>query len=420
VTVHVVGAGIAGLAAALALARAGQGVVLHEAAPSAGGRARALPDGTDNGTHALMGANRAALRFLGAIGARAGWVEPEPAGLPVLDLESGAARVVATAPAAWRDAARRPEGLSRGGLLAVLGLALPGPERSVAAAMRGHPGLLRGFVEPLTVAALNTPAVEASSRVLGAVLRRMALPGATRLYVAREGLGPDLVEPAVAALGRAGVRIRFGARLRGLRQAGGRVAALEFGEDAVVLGREDAVVLALPPWEAARVLPGLNVPERHAPILNLHYARPGAGPVRFLGLVGGLAQWVLVRPGGVSVTVSAADAAMVEPTDALAAIAWREVRAAALAFGLPGDWSGGVPPHRVVKERRATPRHGLGRPAPPPLVPVPGVVLAGDWTDGALPATIEAAVRSGELAARLVVRGALRASRGVLAEPARA
>jgi hypothetical protein len=233
-------------------------------------------------------------------------------------------------------------------------------------------------------------------------------------------LGPDLVEPAVAALARAGARIRFGARLRGLRQAGGRVAALEFGEDAVVLGREDAVVLALPPWEAARVLPGLNVPERHAPILNLHFARRGEGPVRFLGLVGGLAQWVLVRPGGVSVTVSAADAAMVEPADALAAIAWREVGAAAQAFGLPGDWSGGVPPHRVVKERRATPRHGLGRPAPPPLVPVPGVVLAGDWTDGALPATIEAAVRSGELAARLVVRGALRATRGVLAEPARA
>ena len=72
-TVHVVGAGVAGLAAAHALLKAGRAVTLHEAAPGAGGRARALPDGTDNGTHALIGANRAALRFLDETGGRAGW-----------------------------------------------------------------------------------------------------------------------------------------------------------------------------------------------------------------------------------------------------------------------------------------------------------------------------------------------------------
>ncbi|MCA3280888.1 MAG: NAD(P)-binding protein, partial [Roseomonas sp.] len=63
-TCHVIGAGVAGLAAALRLAQRGRAVMLHEATPVAGGRCRALPDGTDNGTHALMGANRAALRFL--------------------------------------------------------------------------------------------------------------------------------------------------------------------------------------------------------------------------------------------------------------------------------------------------------------------------------------------------------------------
>jgi phytoene dehydrogenase-like protein len=79
-TVHVIGGGAAGLAAAHALLKLGRAVTLHEGTPGAGGRARALPDGTDNGTHALIGANRAALRFLDEVGGRAGWIEPEPQG----------------------------------------------------------------------------------------------------------------------------------------------------------------------------------------------------------------------------------------------------------------------------------------------------------------------------------------------------
>lgn len=398
-TVHVVGAGVAGLAAALALVRAGQRVALHEAAPVAGGRARALPDGTDNGTHALLGANRAALRFLTRIGAREGWVEPEPGGLPVLDLASGSARRVALSPLNWGDAARRPEGVTLGSLLALLRLALPGPDRSVAAAFASHPKLLRALVEPLTVAALNTPVGEASARRLGAVLRRMGGRGAARLLVARHGLGPDLVAPALATLACHGANLRTGTRLRGLVQQGGRVTGLDFGEVTLPLGATDGVVLALPPWEAARLLPGLPVPLRHAPILNLHFTRIEEGPLRFLGLLGGLAQWVLVRPTGVSVTVSAADDSVGLGEAEAAARIWPEVRQAALRFGLPGAWPVAPPPARAVRERRATPRHGLNPPPAPPRRPLPNLALAGDWTLAALPATIEAAIRSGEAAA---------------------
>ncbi|NKC32759.1 hydroxysqualene dehydroxylase [Falsiroseomonas selenitidurans] len=403
-TVHVVGAGVAGLAAALALVRGGRRVALHEAAPVAGGRARALPDGTDNGTHALLGANRAALRFLGQIGAREGWVEPEPAGLPVLDLETGTARRVALSPLGWGDANRRPEGVTLGSLLALLRLALPGPDRSVAAAFAGHPRLLRALVEPLTVAALNTPVAEASARLLGAVLRRLGGRGAARLFVARQGLGPDLVAPALATLACHGANLRTGSRLRSVTQEAGRATALDFGEAVLVLGPEDAVVLAVPPWEAARLLPGLPVPQRHAPILNLHFERVEEGPVRFIGLLGGLAQWVLVRPGGVSVTVSAADAAVGLTDAAAAARIWPELRQAALRFGLPGPWPEAPPPARAVRERRATPRHGLNPPPPPPRRPLANLVLAGDWTMPMLPATLESAVRSGEAAAAALSR----------------
>ncbi len=404
--VHVVGAGVAGLACALRLADAGRPVVLHEATPGAGGRCRSLPDGGDNGTHALVGGNRAALRFLERIGAREGWVEPEPEGLPVLDLSTGRAARVALSPLGWTAAGLRPAGVSLGALLALARCALPWRDRPVAEVMARHPEFHRGFVEPLTVAALNTPAAEASSRRLGAVLLRAGGRAGARLLVAREGLGPDLVRPALAALREAGVEVRFGSRLRRLAVEGGKAIALEFEGGSVPLdGPGAAAVLAVPPWEASRLLPDLAVPLAHAPIVNLHFAHrtPGA-PVRFLGLLGALCQWVLVRPGGVSVTVSAGDAEAREDASMLAPRAWAELRQAALTFGLPGAWPEAPAPCRVVKERRATPRHVPGSPPRPPRRPLRNLALAGDWTYPALPATIEASALSGEAAARAVLR----------------
>jgi hypothetical protein len=406
-TFHVIGAGVAGLAGALQLAKAGHRVMVHEASPAPGGRARALPDGTDNGTHALLGANRVALRFLTAIGAREGWVEPEPLGLPVLDLADHTARRVALSPIGWMQGARRPAGLTLGGLLALMRLALPGADRTVAAAFAAHPALLRALVEPLTVAALNTPAEEASARLLGIVLRRLAAPGAARLFVAARGLGPDLVAPAIATLGCHGATLRVGARLRAIEREGERATALDFGEDRVTLRPEDEVLLALPPWETARLLPAVPAPDRHAPILNLHYAHATDGPVRFIGLLGGLAQWVLVRPEGVAITVSAADEPVSLSEEVAAVRIWPEVREAALRFGLPGDWPVAPPPARAVRERRATPRHGLAPRPRPPRRPLANVALAGDWTMPDLPATIEAAVRSGEAAAEALMRAPL-------------
>jgi hydroxysqualene dehydroxylase len=86
---HVIGAGVSGLAAALAGGRRGWRVVVHEASPQAGGRCRTVERGGlrhDNGTHVLLSANRTTLRLLDTIGAREHWIEPEPDGLPIVDL----------------------------------------------------------------------------------------------------------------------------------------------------------------------------------------------------------------------------------------------------------------------------------------------------------------------------------------------
>lgn len=392
-TLHVVGAGLAGLAAALAAARAGRRVRLYEATGQAGGRCRPVEDGsgavTDNGTHVLLSANRQALRFLDAIGARDRWVEPEPDGLPILDLATGECHRVGLSPWSWLRPTRRPPGLGLRELGRLLRLGLPGPDRPVRAVL-GEGTLARTVIEPLAIAALNTPPAEASARRLARALRRAALPGAARLLVARRGLGPDLIEPALRALAALGVHPAYGRRLRAVTVEGGRARVLRFTDEDTALGDADQVVLALPPQALAKLFPGLALPDRFEPIVNLHYAVDHAA-LRFMGLLGGLAQWVLFRPGTASVTISAARHAVDLPGAELAARIWPEVRHAGGAVGLS------LPPHlpgwRVVKERRATVSQPAGYHARV-MAPCANLRLAGDWLSP-LPATIEAAVASG-------------------------
>ncbi|HEY8564270.1 MAG TPA: FAD-dependent oxidoreductase [Beijerinckiaceae bacterium] len=399
---YVIGAGVAGLAAALAGARRGVEVHLSDAAPQAGGRCRTVAGdfAHDNGTHVLLSANLRALAFLDAVGARERWIEPEPDGLPVYDAATHRLARVGLSPWSWRDPARRPPGLALADLPRLLRLALPLPDRTVASLFAGRP-IYRSLIEPLTVAVLNTPGEVASARRLAPALRRIAMPGAARLLVAREGLSADLIGPAVAALQRQGGTFRAGTRLRAVEDEDGRATVLRFADGAVRLGPEDGVVLALPPAEVGRLLPGLRVPDAYEPILNLHYQVALATTPRFVGLTGTLAQWVLVRGDHVSVTVSAAGDQAEEAAGSLATRIWQEVAPALAALGL--DPPAALPPHRVVREKRATLRQGLERVPLPPLRPLANLRLAGDWLT-ALPATIESAVMSGEAAAASLSR----------------
>jgi hypothetical protein len=397
---HIVGAGVAGLSAALTIARAGGEVVVYEGARQAGGRARTLqPTGGfahDNGTHVLFTGNRPAMAFLQAVGAREDWIEPEPGAVPVFDVRAGKLSRLGLSPLSWLKPGSRPEGLTPGGVLRLIRLSLPFGDRPIGAIM-GESRLVETLVEPLTVAILNTPVATASSRRLGLALRRLAQPGAARLLVARRGLSPDLIEPAVRTLQDAGMPVLMGQRLRGIEQEAGRATALVFADRSVPLGEGDRVILALPPWEIGRLLPGSAVPDAFEPILNVHYRVAGPAQPRFIGLIGSLSQWALVRDDHTSVTVSAAGGAVDLDAETIAAQVWAEIAPAMRAVGLSA--TDAVPEFRVVKEKRATIRQDAGLLPQPALRPLANLALAGDWI-GPLPATIESAVVAGERAAR--------------------
>ena len=415
-TVHVVGAGLAGLSAAVRLVQAGHRVRLYEATDQAGGRCRTFHDARldrdiDNGNHLVLSGNRSALAYLKAIGAE-DRVTIGAAAFPFVDLASGERWAVRLADGVvqWKLLAAGFGG--GGGIPGVrarewgssLRLMLAGQGATVADVTGEQGRLFERFWEPMALGVLNTTPERGSAALLRRVFAETFARGGRhcRVVSAPEGWGHALVEPAVAHLRDAGCPIRYGRTLRAVRCDGeGRVVALDFDGDSVELGEGDGVVLALPRARVARLLPEVSMPDGDATIVNAHFRLrepPGDAPP-LLGLVNARAQWIFVRDDVASVTISAADALGLDRTtpDELLPLLWDEVRR---ALDLPADAEPVA--GRLVRERRATfdqsPESVARRPAA--KTAMPNLVLAGDWTDTGLPATIEGAIRSGETAAR--------------------
>jgi hydroxysqualene dehydroxylase len=410
--VHIVGAGVAGLAAAVTLIADGHGVALYESGQHAGGRCRSFLDPElgcriDNGNHLLLAGNTAALAYIERIGALDTFEQPIQAAIPFIDVAGGERWELRPnrGPVPWwlLDAARRVPDTRPGNYLEALKLRRADANATVAAVLDPNSLLFHRLWQPLAVAALNTGVEDASARLFWRVLAETLGRGgaACRSLIPHEGLSESLIDPALALLRRKGAEIRFAARLRAIGFAEGRAAELLFDGQTVALGASDSVILAVPATAAARLVPDLAVPEDHAPIVNAHFrcAAPADAPL-FAGLIGGNAEWVFRKREVISVTVSAADRLVDEPAETLREVLWRDVAAAYRIAAEP------VPAARIVKERRAT-----FRATPDQLKRRPSAAtrwnnlhLAGDYVDNGLPATIEGAIRSGFAAAGRVAR----------------
>ncbi|THD70502.1 MAG: FAD-binding protein [Bradyrhizobium sp.] len=409
-SVHIIGAGISGLSAAVRLANAGLKVHVHEATQQAGGRCRSYFDAAtsltiDNGNHLLLSGNSHAVAYARSIGTEAGLVGPNSAQFPFVDLTTGQRWQLdlgdGRLPLWMFDEARRVPDTGLLDYLALMPLIWATRSKLVGDTIRCEGTLYQRLVQPLLLAALNIDPPEGSAGLAGAVVRETLLAGgqACRPLIARAGLSAVLVEPAIELLKGMGASIQFGHELREFGLSANSVGELRFGEDSISIGSDDAVVMAVPPRPASVLLPGLQTPTRFRAIVNAHFRfDPPKDQPPILGVVGGLVEWLFAFPQRLSITISDADRLMDMPREELAQAIWRDICKAA---GIQSE----LPPWQIVRERRATfeatPEQNALRPGA--ATDWKNLFLAGDWTDTGLPATIEGSVRSGNRAADLVL-----------------
>ncbi len=405
--VHVVGAGAAGLAAARALMASGRcDVVLHEAAPHAGGRRRSFHDepfglDVDTGNFPLLSSWTATLSLIAAIGARGEWREETEPGVAFADFATGERWRLRPNAGRWPwwllAPGRRGPRLSLSDYWAARRL-LSASSAATIASFAPRAEAMERLWRPLALAALNCQPESASAQLAGGVLRGIVRAGGAglRILTPAESFGRAFVEPLTRSLQRDGAALRFERRLVALESGPERVAGLEFEHDRIDLGPRDALVLAASWAVAATLVPGVAAPRGASAALTVHFAAtpPPRAPA-VVGAINGRFDWLFAYRGRLSVTIKDAAARLETPRQALAAECWRGVAA---LTGL----SDTLPAWRIVPSRRAsclaTPEETARR--PPCRTPWRNLFLAGGHVDGSFPDSLEGAVRSGETAAR--------------------
>lgn len=406
---HIIGAGMAGLSAAVELTRAGFAVDVTDSAAQAGGRCRSYHDPQlgrviDNGNHLVLAGNDAVMAYLRTIGASDRLSGPDHADFEFVDLandERWTFRPNDGVVPWWLFAKQRR--VPGAGPLAhlALGKLLVGAKADTVADRIATSGVLWDrLLEPVLLSALNTDPRVGSATLAAAVVRGSLARGglATRPRIAEPNLAAAFVDPALDWLRERGGDVTTGKRLRALVFEGDRVTALDFGDGPQPV--TGPVVLAVPPLVAEALVPHLTVPNDFRAIVNAHFAvAPPPGTPAMIGVIGGTTEWIFAFEDRLSITVSGADRLVDTDRADLAALFWAEICA---VHGITGP----IPAWQIVKEKRATfaatPEQDARRPGA--ATRWRNLFLAGDWTQTGLPATIEGAIRSGVTAARLAGR----------------
>ncbi|HEY8027433.1 MAG TPA: hydroxysqualene dehydroxylase HpnE [Burkholderiaceae bacterium] len=436
--IAVIGGGWAGCAAAVTLAQAGQNVTLLESSRILGGRARAVQlDGKtlDNGQHILLGAYRDTLAMMEKVGIDTDEVLlrlPLQMRYPV---DSGGMDFIAPRlPAPWHVlvALLRARGLSRADKHALARFSTTArwmewrmdEDCSVSELLERFdqtPRLTALMWRPLCLAALNTPPERASAQVFLNVLRDSlgAKRAASDMLLPRVDLSELFPRHAARFIQQHQGAVYTGTQLKSLCREGNRWWLEITGDDLDAVQAFDKVVLATPPWQTAALLEGQTDTRQlqsfsYEPITTcyLRYSSKLRLPAPFLALIddpatGAWGQFVFDRgqlnaehAGMLAVVVSSSSEATSHDQQSLCDAIAKQL---ATALNLPQlaepRWS------KVISEKRATFSCTPGLIRPGNVTNLPGIVIAGDYTAGDYPATLEAAVRSGMEAARLINQG---------------
>jgi len=434
--VIIIGGGFAGLAAGVSLSEQGVRVLLLERRSHLGGRAYSFIDQTtgdvvDNGQHLFMGCYHQTIAFLEKIGCLDRLhFQPKPR-VDFLDREHGFTSFECPSlPAPLHAVAGlfRMRGISFGDKLRTIrvGRAIQQNGHAKSApltvsawldSLKQSSRVKERFWYPMAIATLNEDPEIASAAMLKVVLREAFGGGrkSTSIGISRVGLSDLYTDGARTFIPSHGGEVRVGALVDEIIIEQGNAVAVALKDGERIEG--DYILSAVPPHALRQMLPAEMSETEFASLaqldtspivsINLWFDRPIIER-EFVGLLGTRSQWIfnkdlIVKPNHQSNQIAVIISAAHQYVD------WTKAQLVEMALAelhelLPASRAATLRHTRIVKEREATLSHTLAsdRLRPGPHTSIANLILAGDWTATGLPATIESAVMSGNIAARLI------------------
>ena len=424
--IAVIGGGIAGLSAAVFLVNSGFYVELYEASPKLGGRASSFKDEItgdiiDNGQHILMGCYKETLQFFKLINAFENIDFQKKLKINFLDKEKGIIPlnsvttlypfnlILGILNYRMLDFNERINLLKTFFKLAVV------PTDSlnnltISEWLKNEnqsKNILKSFWEILVIGAMNTTPEKASAKLFADILKQIFFRGnkSATILLPETGLEELYCGKASDFIKKQYGRINLLSRVSSVRIIRNKIVSFE------VNGKNtkdfDYIISAVPLYTFRKIFS--NYPElqyenlefKYSPILNIHiWLKENTLTEKFYGLIDSPVQWIFNHKNHLTIVISDAGKLIDLSNEEISSLVIKEIYSY-----YPGIKIDSISRYKVIKEKRATfiPGPSVLNIRPQSRTAVKNLFIAGDWTDSKLPATIEGAVKSGKIAANLVI-----------------
>ena len=408
--IHIIGTGLAGLSCAINLLKEkNRKIILYEASSLYGGRCRSYNEKNfncilDNGNHLIIKAYKNTFNYLKKINAHNKLLTNNKTFYPFVDIKKS--EIWNVRPYSfifpWWILFKscRPKNISFLDFIKGFKVLFAKKNQTVSDLLEKDTLIYKRFWKPFTIAVLNTHPNEASAKLLWRIIIKTLFfkNDPLKPFVVKKSLSDSLINPAVKKILDQGGDIKCNTRLKKIIFKNNFAEEIIFNKNTIKIDKDELVVLAVTPNVVSKILPNIKTPKKTNCILNIHFKlNQKHNEIKFpddsffVGVIGGVVDWIFKKKNILSITISAANYLNNLDNDKISKIVWEDVKK---VFNL-----GTVkkPKYKIIREKMATfvqsPEEIFRKPKM--YTKYKNLFLAGDWVDTGLPATIEGAITSG-------------------------
>jgi len=409
-SIHIIGAGLAGLSCAVHLLKKKNiKITLYEASSLFGGRCRSYNERDfncllDNGNHLIIKAYKNTFNYLKKIDANKELISNNKTFYPFVDIKKSEVWNVKpysfVLPWWIFFNSYRPANISTLDFIRSFRLFFAKKNQTVSNLIKKDSLIYKRFWKPFTIAVLNTHPNEASAKLLCRVIIKTLFFSINPLkpFIVKKSLNDSLIKPAIKKILDQGGNIKSNTRLKKIIFKDNFAEQIVFNKNSIKIDKNESVILAVTPNVVSKILPNIETPKKTNCILNVHFKlNQKHKKIKlpnnsfFIGVVGGVVDWIFKKENILSITISTANYLNDLNNDKISKIVWEDVKK---IFNLHRVKR---PKYKIIREKMATfvqsPEEIFKKPKM--HTKYKNIFLAGDWIDTGLPATIEGAITSG-------------------------